>query len=304
MAAAEYNRANFQPTPAVPFQALLYPGAQPELPAADANTGRYKLLKEIWSDNSTNYKAQQRDIKAFQVVLQASLSETVKGKIGDPVTGLTNFTVAQLFARLRVQYGTLLTKDYTELRQRINAPFTPGTMIQDHVAIHTKIHQVRAAQNQSLPMETQVHLMHASISKVPALQDVYDQWIRATPAFADQALPSLAAALIAADNADLIPISAPTTSSIGYSAAVATDTISIPAKEAAAYRAFKAQGRGGRNHSGRGDRNRDRDTTPSNEKYCWTHNRIGHSTSECEHPCADHPEPRDNTARNPKHKTT
>ena len=107
-------------------------------------------------------------------------------------------------------------------------------------------------------MEFQVHLIHASISKVPALQDVYDQWMKTIPDFSDQTLPSLATALIASDNADLIQFSEPTIGSIGYSAAVVTDTITIPAKEAAVYRAFKAQGRGGRNQSGRGNLDRDK----------------------------------------------
>ena len=62
-------------------------------------------------------------------------------------------------------------------------------------------------------MKTQVHLMHASISKISALQDVYDQWMKATPA----TFTTLVAALVAANKADLIPISEPTTSSIGFS---------------------------------------------------------------------------------------
>ena len=168
------------------------------------------------------------------------------------------------------------SKNYTELHQRIYAPLTAGTKIYDHVTIHTKIHLVRPVQNQFLSMETQVYLMHASISKVQAVQDVKDQWMKATPAFAGQTLPSLVAALIAANNADVILISAPTTSSIGYSAAVAADTITIPAEEAAAYSAFKAQDCGGRNQSGRGDRDHERDPIPSmrmlrleSHQRCW-----------------------------------
>ena len=158
--AAEYGRDSFQPTPPVPFRELANPGTQPAVPLAYENLERYEINKEICSDNSNNYKAQQRDLKACHVILQASLSDTVKGNIGD----------TEIFTRLCVQYGSLLTKDYSEFRLRIDAPVAAGTKIDDHVAIDTKIHQVRAALKQSLPMETQVHIIHTSISKVLALR--------------------------------------------------------------------------------------------------------------------------------------
>ena len=55
--AGEYRRAFIQPTPTVSFRTLANLGAQPKLPTADANIDRYKIIKDIWSDNSKNYKA-------------------------------------------------------------------------------------------------------------------------------------------------------------------------------------------------------------------------------------------------------
>ena len=88
--------------------------------------------------------------------------------------------------------------------------------------------------------------------------------MKASPAFADQRFTSLAAALIAVDNADPIPISDPINNFIGYSAAITSDTIAIPTSDAV--RAFKPLGCG-------------TDADPAAViGYCLTCSRINHTT--------------------------
>jgi hypothetical protein len=163
-----------------PFDAA-WLGNHPLIPAADQRT--------VWKEQQTDYRSILRLQNKFNSALIGSLDPSTLQRISDPITGLANLDIAQLWAAVVADRGTVTPGDLRDVdieTLRVFNPSDPTVNMRSHISTHRRAHLMYAAAGCPKTEYTKTEEFVASFRHLPLFADRLRTWMALNPTIAGQ----------------------------------------------------------------------------------------------------------------------
>ena len=312
------NDADYQAAPrahgaAAVFVPRPHPGDRPVLagPAPDAAAvAIHADACKIHDKTGELYYDEQRNKAAFKLLMCGAVPEWSLAVINDPITGLRNRTIRQIYVHLIGQFLTMSPTDLAESIRSLDVQFDPNTKsVVEHIADHRRIHALQASNNSAMPETRKVHSFIGSLTAVGYYEPRILHYQIAQPLAAAQTFLEISTAI---QEFEMNSNKTTTSKAAGYAAAMQPPPAAqpIPAIAAAAAGAGGGGGaapagggggggaggggaggggrRGGRGGRGLGRGGRGGAAGRPPIAYCWTHGACHHPSPVCQNKAAGH----------------
>lgn len=205
-----------------------------EEPAAPAHNAGPAIIA-IWKKKSDDYRITYEHLRLFKAAIISSIDPHDLLILSDPLLGLLNVSLRQIWQHVTDLYGTLTAADFTSLRQQLVQPMSPSTTVQAHIGIHRHIHQQFEASNQTISNVDKCYYLKYSVQTHPDVKIALDSYFVVNPAVAQQTFVSMSTHLIA-QQANF----APTAAAMGYTANATAELVPNNLDQLCASPAFAA----------------------------------------------------------------
>jgi hypothetical protein len=255
-----------------PFNAA-WIAAHPGIPANDQ--------RAVWRDQVTDYRAILRIQSKFNLALIAALDDGTTQRISDPITGVANLDIEQLWTAIVNDRGTITPGDLREVDILTAAPFDPSdphVTMRSHITLHRKSQLLYVAAGAPKSQYVCTEEFISTFRNLPAYADRLRTWMAMNPTVAGQTFAAVSLVMEQFEDATKrLPIS---TTASTYALTTTTST--------AGPKAATKKGGGGRGISGRGGDQRSNPRGATALAYCWTHGFCYHNSSTCKFKAPGH----------------